>query len=454
MATLLQFNKVQTNRSGAVQDVTDGLGASSTTGTNGNRIMVAPTSIDTTIARVADAVTNVNAATGTIADARIPNLNASKINAGTLADARVPATISRVSNLITDINAQTGMIDAARIPTPDAINLSDVRSFNTVALRNAARGPNDVPASTADVNLWHNGDVAIVLGDRALGLVANVTGTGTAAIVTFASAPSPVLAAGTLFRIEGATPAGYNLSFTVVSNAGAVYTCTAASALPAAAYTASTGNGFVTDEDSSGRGTYIYTAVDQTTSAATTNADWSILIAPTDTQIDASFITSGVLNDMRIADTIARSNELLEINDNPVTGVTASANTLTFNQADGTALLTYTPSVPAVAPEIWETNVAPTESNDPDNAGMRVVVLSLAAGATNQLFYRGGPTPSSTRTMFPTNGAQVAVYVAGLRLLFSEVRVDTTANAEIILVLPADMIQFTADTRIQVEIVG
>lgn len=44
---------------------------------------------------------------GTLADARIPNLNASKINAGTFADARIPSlAISKITNLQTELNSK------------------------------------------------------------------------------------------------------------------------------------------------------------------------------------------------------------------------------------------------------------------------------------------------------------------------------------------------------------
>lgn len=47
---------------------------------------------------------------GTLADARIPNLNASKINAGTFADTRIPSlAISKITNLQSTLNSKLGL---------------------------------------------------------------------------------------------------------------------------------------------------------------------------------------------------------------------------------------------------------------------------------------------------------------------------------------------------------
>ena len=127
MATLLQFERVQTNRSGAVADVTTGLSAGATTQ---QRIMVAPASVDTAIARVADAVTNLNTA------------------AGTVDVDKLPTTIARTADAVTNLNAASGTVAASKIPLGTGlmveggnivaapINLATVRTFATTTARN------------------------------------------------------------------------------------------------------------------------------------------------------------------------------------------------------------------------------------------------------------------------------------------------------------------------------
>ena len=136
-----------------------------------------------------------------------------------------------------------------------------------------------------------------------------------------------------------------------------------------------------------------------------------------------------------------------------ITGASVTGNSLAF-QSGADTILTFTPTTAATVPEIFETSGTIVQDNDPDNVGQRVVVLSLVASTTpnvNVLQRRGGPTAVSTT--FPTNPSRVSVYAGGMKLAFSEVRIDTTtASAVARLVVPAAMFDFPAGTIIQVEI--
>ena len=181
MATLLQFNRIQTNRENAVGDVERRLGETPAQGET--RINVADASVPMTVSRRAQLIADINVAgtsgTDTINVNRLDNtvvnntnvvarLNASSETA-TIADTKLSSTgdtaLIRRSNISgpgVNIDQTTGNI---RI-TP--FNINSIVTFRTNTLRNASIGPNNV-AGTADANLWHRGDFAIVFGDRDLG---------------------------------------------------------------------------------------------------------------------------------------------------------------------------------------------------------------------------------------------------------------------------------------------
>ena len=135
----------------------------------------------------ADRIPNLNASkinAGTLGADRIPNLNASKITAGTLGDARIPSlAASKVTS---------GTFDAARIPTLTAAKISDfdteVSNNTTVAANTAKAGYTDakvktklnteevVSGSAAEVRTFLN----VADGATAnAGTVTSVGGTGT-----------------------------------------------------------------------------------------------------------------------------------------------------------------------------------------------------------------------------------------------------------------------------------
>ena len=299
MATLVQFAKLQTS-----DDVITRLQS----GTVGNPVAINArniTNLPTT------AIT-----TGEFADARIPNLNASKINAGVLADAQIP---NLAATKIT-----TGTLPAARINLGNglranangsveinpgqAINLGDVETYATTALRNAA----------TDVQ-WHRGDIAI--------------------ITTGVDIRNPTQATDTR------------------------------------------------------AGTYVYSATDQATAGATTNANWTRLV--TIGEVDWAIDGTERINNNRV--------NLPEFTPNagtgmgtqvPINDIALSGNTLTLRSAGG-GTLAFTPTASAV-PDVYEVTVTLPGPRDYILTGSGATSLRPVAGT------------SSTRTEFPMDERSIA----------------------------------------------
>ena len=443
MATLLQFNRIQTNRENAVGDVERRLGESLNQGET--RINVADASVPTTVSRRNQLIADINVAgtsgTGTINVARLDNtvvnntnvvarLNASSETA-TIADTKLSSTgdtaLIRRSNISgpgVNIDQTTGNI---RI-TP--FNINSIVTFRTNTLRNASIGPNNV-AGTADANLWHRGDFAIVFGDRDLGApttIAVVPGSSNRQFtITFAAAPAPALTAGTVLSLVGGTPAAFNVDYTVVSGSGVSYVVSTENAV--VGFYNSGGIVYASDDDSTTRGTYVFTSADQTTAAITTDTDWSLLQSPTDEAIDARQIRTGRLDAARLPADIATTGRLLTggrtgaNNADPGTTVVtnvsidSATNALVFRDADDDITLTY--SEANITPEVWLT--AATGTLGAPVAGLYTFALSTGSTSVGQTLLRPAPGNTYTRRAFPTNPLQVQVFINGMKLNVREV---------------------------------
>ena len=266
MATIIQINRIATNRSGAVSDTVDRLQSAS----------------------VADRIN--------IRQEHLP-LDRSMFN----------------------IDTVTGLIS----PNVQTINLSDVQTYTTTLLRNAATNVT-----------WHTGDVAIVTGPT------TIPGSTTFAATTGNTNPIPpytgdafqysAFVGSTSFRINGgwdtstnapaaglgiaengtsmiqfrsssdpsvirgSTTGGTDFRVTSIvqqgSNPNAIVTVDR-STLPAATAPApEVGDliylGTATAGTTIPANTYIYTGTDQTSAGVTTNDDWTILVTPTFSNAD------------------------------------------------------------------------------------------------------------------------------------------------------------------------
>ena len=136
-------------------------------------------------------------------------------------------------------------------------------------------------------------------------------------------------------------------------------------------------------------GTYVYVGADQTSAAATTNDDWELLRTPTSTNLDASAIASGTFDEARIPTTIARTNQL---------------RTLTFTQSgnlvSGNSNLTENASNQVTAIAIAAFTGLTTF---PEEVGVFVNGLKVA---DNEVTFNVGRTTAtfSTPIEFPTTG--------------------------------------------------
>lgn len=292
MATIIQVNRVNTNRVNARTDtITQLQGSTALTGGALDAIHIPNLP-----------ATRINS--GTFDAGRIPSLNASIINAGTISASRLP--------LGSNFQIQSdGTIRA------NPINLSNVITFDNPQERNDAIGPNDVAsASSADGDLWHEGDVAIVTssGDVTEGGSTPVSSNYAVLGPPSSTDPNQFIVIGgfdrpnNVFRSDlpdvtdvvrfnsggnnfrGSTTGGIDFVITArertnVGNDQVTFTVDRALTSPttvpalAGAETVFFGAGGTTTPDVSS-GTYIYTGDTQTTAAATDQDDWTLLQVP------------------------------------------------------------------------------------------------------------------------------------------------------------------------------
>ena len=446
MATLLNINRILTNRDGAVMDTVERLESTD----SAMSVNINTQNIPTDISRRANLVTDLNnATTSGAATINVDRLNPAVVNTTNVLTSLNAITGQTIADNLLSSTGNEGIVRRADFSgngvnvandgtiTIEPFNLSSVTTFNTISARNTSLGPNNT-GGTADVNLWHRGDLAVVLGDVNLGSPVTLVQGATTSDWTFsfAVAPSPALAVGTVIRLEGATPNAFNVDYTVVSGSGISYQTTTQEPV-VGSFTGGTGIAFHEDPDSTTRGTYIYTSADQTTAATTTNTDWTILASPTDQSIDARQIRTGIISAARLPATLANADRLITVGTAASTVATnvrinTTDSSLEFRDADGNVILDYNEA--NVVPEYWLTPITGTLVAPTNN--MYTLRLSTGTSTSGQIIRETGVV-SSTRRTFPTDIRRIQVFINGLKLSIREFSLVST-DAE----NPSDQINF------------
>ena len=391
MATLLQFNRIQTNRAGAVSDT----------------------------------VTRLESATaGDIVNIQlqnIPDLPATQITSGTLVDSRIPATVTRegtganavvragtgatavvlegdgTTAVVREGTAATAVVrqgsgnsgDASQVlrrgdldstsftfdsggnvvATPASVNLSNIETYTTTALRNAA----------TDV-AWHVGDVAIITG---------ADGRGT-------------------YVYDGSTNGDNHTGVTVDADWTILVTATNVS------FADITGTATVTQIPAAiARDTELFRADN---------------MAGTATPITA------------VAQGTGDNNDQLMFN-------AADGTTLfTYDPPATTAMATI--------PEVYETTASLTTVAGNNNTSLATLRLPGGTGVNNVLTERrpAGVT-ASTRVNFPTDNRRLRVYIDGLKLSWNEVALRSAEQPTIDIIIPTNIVANLGAATVQVEII-
>ena len=270
MATIIQINRVNTNRSGAVSDVVSRLQS------------------DQVANRVTINAQNIPLGTGlTVGSDGNINASAQAIN---LSDVRTfTTTIARNAESTVEWHEGDIAIITEETMVPGGIALEDtgfiVTGFvgSSIRLFNAWDDDNDVPANGLG---FGNGDTIQFVNTSS-----QTVGTTTPGDANFVVSNLRQQTGTTTNALFDITPAlgAFNPALDVGS---AIFV---AQAQPATTVPV---------------GTYVYTGTDQTAAAATTDDDWELLRTPTATNLDASAIASGTFDEARIPTTIARTNQL------------------------------------------------------------------------------------------------------------------------------------------------
>ena len=270
MATIIQINRVNTNRSGAVSDV------------------VARLQSDQVANRVTINAQNIPLGTGlTVGSDGNINASAQTIN---LSDVRTFATTT-ARNAESTVEWHEGDIAIVTEETtvPGGVALDDTGfivtgfSGSSIRLFNAWDTTNDVPVNGLG---FGNGDTIQFVNTSG-----DTVGTTTPGDANFVVSNLRQQTAGSTNALFDITPAlgAFNPALDVGSRIFASVD-QPATTVPL--------------------GTYVYTGTDQTSAGVTTDADWTLLITPTAANLDASAIVSGTFDDARIPTTIARTNQL------------------------------------------------------------------------------------------------------------------------------------------------
>ena len=337
MATIFQINRIATNRPNAVSDVVNRL--QSTT----------------------EAVVNIR-------------------------ERHLPLDRSRFT-----IDGTTGLIS----PNPQAVNLSDVQTYTTTTLRNAATNIT-----------WHTGDVAIVTGPT------TTTGAFTDSTYTALAFPSSTtvrLSSGSWdasanaavgiavddviqFRtsagiIAGSTTGGTD--FTVRNVARFLTTDQALITIDRGTFPTDGVSPLPSSGDQiwiQGTGgtipanTYIYTGTDQTSPGTTDDDDWTILVTPT------------AMAPITLPTTKTAQTASLDIDPTVPTGVTINGDDVTFDNT----LFTYTAGEDAADAVMFPT--APTTVFEVYIDGLKISSNEIATGRTNTNFTLTGARPALVAT--------------------------------------------------------
>ena len=426
MATILQLNRIATNRTGAVSDTVTRLQSSvgtSVVNIATQHIPSLPASQITTgefnAARIPDLPAS-QITTGTFADAQIPNLSGAKITSGTISGDR--------------LNLGTGLaVDALGVVSanPSTVNLSSVHTFETTTARNAATNI-----------IWHVGDLAIVTAET----TSNVPGASVdsnANALLGGGAANQVRAIGPVWDVAASAPesdfaVGSTIRFTNDGGAtfrgagaggsGADWTITAIAQLGPGTNgiitldrTPTAADGIDNQDDifiagaptsvTDPIGTYVYTGVDQTAAGVTVTTDWTLLRTQAASGIDASAVVSGTFDDARISTNLARTNELPTI--------VAGTGVTVVQDATGTAVQ-YTINSMAAAPVILHAQTGGIQSTG--GAGVTLNGDGNITAITAANFTRAG----TALTEFP---ASFSMYANGLKLTDNEINPNVGRTA-------------------------
>lgn len=362
MATIIQINRVNTNRSGAADDVYARLQAR-TTGADLN-IDARHLSIGTGL--------SVNAATGAL-DAEATTLNLSDVESFATESARNAHTTTEWHEgdiaIVTTGESRTGPGTMQFPTTLQFANRQDIGATSNTERNRLA--------------LWLTGDANTDTAAAQAGpftVPSEVTGfIGT-------DEANPL---GTI-TIPAGTRISYNNAFLLIFDADN-QKITISTGPTAAGQTATfTGANVPGGETIPGNpNTYVYTGTDQTVAGATTDDDWTALRTPTASNLDASSIASGVFDIDRIPTSIARTTQL---------------RTLTFAQSgnlvSGNSNLTENASDQVTAINI---SAFSGLTEFPEEVGMFVNGLKVA---DNEITANAGRTSItfSTPIEFPTTG--------------------------------------------------
>lgn len=449
MAAIEQVIRIATNRTGAASDVYSALASSTAISgitSTGNNIHVnhLPTGTGTN-----DLVQNGTGATEVVRAGAGPTAVVLAGSTNILRDgsANLPTLQAAIANTSSHFNLNGDNIDV----TVAAVNLGSAHTFTNPAGRNAGF-PFDGGTQTSAEIVWHRGDIAIVTetGNVTLGGGGFVdSGSVYSTFVTTTTfrifngwdiannraASDLGFAAGDTIRFtdnDGVTFRGSisgGTDFTVVSIAQFSTTNNALVTLNKGTFPAdlnpavSVGDKiFVssTTMTTVPSGSYVFTADDQTTAAATTNDDWSLLRAPDGTATQdmlATFSADGAAASALGAITYNSTTETLIIDGTSISTGGGGGTSIDYN--------TYTSS---------ETITTGTTALD-----IPILITDWAADT-------GSPALTAIDS---TNN--IAIYVAGQKLLKSEYAL--ASNTITITIPAARRMELTENLTVTVELV-
>lgn len=462
MATIVQFNKIQSN-----EDILERL------------VSDAGATVDIAVRNIPSLpASRINS--GTFQTARIPSLPASQITSGTIDDARLGTGVGTVlrredmTGTGSGLTVSTGGAVSVNVASNNALavnssgelevsplNLGSAHTFTSVAARNAGF-PFDGGSQTSPEIVWNRGDIAIVTANTMTRTNGTVQLPGTPQMAETAIVADSNTDRDTIrgyltsmttplsgrFTVEGPITGTYgataddaennptgtitipNGAFFSFNNAAILFFQPGQGATPA--QTIRTGpqlnNAFIrltgplipggqTIDTGVGLGTYVFVDDDQPSAAASSDDNWELLRTPTATNIDAGAITSGTLADARIPAAIARDSELSTVAGTTgriLTDISVAGSILTIGSTQGD--LTFSGGGGTI--DRYFATV-------PQGNGARTVTFGIVAG-NGQVDLSAFGGSSATRT-FPTNTRAIEVYLGGMLLHTAEYSTTTTA---------------------------